>query len=201
MCSATKNLYVPDYAVPPGEIMQETLEESGKADDTMIIFTSDHGDMQGSHGLINKCLPHEESAGIPLIVYAPGMADQGKESDALICGIDFLPTCLDMAGLPALDTTDGTSFGPVLRGEKEKSQHRIFSERANWCMIVKDNWKLVGKRDEDPMLPTMLIDLETDPYELTNRVDDPELSNHQDSLLAELVAWNQELQANKVDIG
>ena len=105
------------------------LEESGVADNTMIVFTSDHGDMQGSHGLKNKCLPHEESSGIPLITYVPDLPGRGT-SDALVSGIDMMPTCLDLAGLSPVTSVDGHSFAPILRGEQELSDNPVFSERG-----------------------------------------------------------------------
>jgi arylsulfatase A-like enzyme len=71
--------------------MFEVLRGKGLADNTLVVFTSDHGDMQGSHGLKNKYLPYEESAGIPLIVKGPGIPG-GRVSDGLVSGIDFMPT-------------------------------------------------------------------------------------------------------------
>lgn len=171
----------------------DTLDRLGIADKTLVVFTSDHGDMQGSHGLKNKCLPHEESAGIPLIVYGPGLPG-GRVSDALVSGIDLMPTCLDLAGLPPVPSVDGVSFAPLMRGETETAGEAIFSERGSWCMIVRGAWKLVAKRLDDGLSPTMMSDLASDPYEQANRVGDPSVESLRGDLLARLVDWDRRVR-------
>jgi arylsulfatase A-like enzyme len=171
----------------------DALERLGVADDTMIMFTSDHGDMQGSHGLKNKCLPHEESAGIPFIAYVPGLPG-GRVSDALVSGIDMMPTCLELAGLPPVEGVDGTSFAPLLRGETERAGDAVFSERAKWCMIVKDGWKLAAERQDDGLAPTLMTHLDGDPYEFENLGEDPGVAGLRQELLAQLTAWDQDVR-------
>ena len=168
-----------------------TLDELGVADDTVVVYTSDHGDMQGSHGLKNKCYPHEESAGIPLIFYVP-RTPAGRVSDALVTGIDLMPTLLDLAGLPACESCDGRSFAPMLRGDDQPLDGPIFSERDNWCMVCCGDWKLAADRNGDASLsPTLLTNLADDPYELTNRVDDPTVAAERADLLKTLEEWNR----------
>jgi arylsulfatase A-like enzyme len=75
------------------------LDELGIRENTVVIFTSDHGDMQGSHGLLNKCLPYEKSCGIPLIISAPDGV-KNRECAIPVSGLDLFPTCLDYAGIP-----------------------------------------------------------------------------------------------------
>ena len=74
--------------------MLDALDEMGIADNTVVIFTSDHGDMQGSQGAVNKGLPWEESSRIPLIVRAP-KGVSGNVVEDVVSGVDFFPTCLD----------------------------------------------------------------------------------------------------------
>ncbi len=105
-------------------------------------------------------------------------------------GIDMMPTCLDVAGLPQVSSVDGKSFAPVLRGEIEAGGEAIFSECRKWCMVVRGYWKLVAERTADGLQPTMLIDLKNDPYEFENRVLDPALADLRTRLLADLTAWN-----------
>lgn len=168
-----------------------TLEELGVADDTVVIYTSDHGDMQGSHGLKNKGYPHEESAGVPLIVHVPG-APAARVSDALVTGIDIMPTMLDLANLPACESVDGVSFAPLLRGENQTLIGPVFSERNTWCMVCRGDWKLAADRNEDGSLtPTLMTNLRTDPYELTNRADDAAVAAERASLLETLDRWNR----------
>lgn len=171
----------------------ESLERLGVADNTAVVFTSDHGDMQGSHGLKNKCLPHEESAGIPLIAYVPGQSG-GRVSDALVSGIDFMPTCLDLAGIEPVTSVDGQSFAPLLRGETEHACDAVFSERGGWCMIVRDGWKLAAERHDDGLAPTLMTHLDEDPYELNNRAEDPACSDLRSALLAELTEWDRDVR-------
>ena len=169
----------------------ETLDELGVGDDTMVIYTSDHGDMHGSHGLTNKGYPQEESAGIPLIIHVPG-SPGGRVSDALVSGIDLMPTLLDLTGLPACETVDGKSFAPLLRGESQDLTGPIFSERNKWCMVCQGNWKLAADRTDDhSLMPTLLTNLRDDPYELDNRVNAPDAATKQARLLKTLQEWNR----------
>jgi arylsulfatase A-like enzyme len=167
----------------------DALERLGVDDNTMIVFTSDHGDMQGSHGLKNKCLPHEESAGTPLIIYVPGLPG-GRVTEGLVSGIDLMPTCLELAGINPVDSVDGQSIAPYLRGETETTCEAVFSERGNWCMIVKDGWKLAAERQDDGLAPTFMTHLDADPYELQNRVEDPSVSGLRKELLVQLTSWD-----------
>ena len=171
----------------------DTLERLKIAEDTMIIFTSDHGDMQGSHGLKNKCLPHEESAGIPLITYVPGLPG-GRISEALVSGIDMMPTCLDLAGLPPVEGVDGKSFAPLVRGETDRAGDAVFSERDQWCMMVNDEWKLAAERQENGLVPTLMTHLQEDPYELKNLADEPSVSARREDMLARLTLWDNDVR-------
>lgn len=172
------------------------LERLGVADRTMIVYTSDHGDMQGSHGLVNKCLPHEESAGIPLIVHAPDQPPHttGRVSDALVSGIDFMPTCLEMAGITPPQSVDGRSFAPLLRGQTDTAGDAIFSERGQWCMIVTDGWKLAADRTDGGLSPTLMTHLDDDPYELSNRVDDATCGDRRAQMLQRLRDWDRDVR-------
>ncbi len=170
-----------------------TLDRLGIADNTIIVFTSDHGDMQGSHGLTNKHVPHEESAGIPLIMYIPGLSG-GRMTDNLVSGIDMMPTCLELAGLPPVESVDGTSIAGFLRGESASTQDAIFSECGDWCMIVKSGWKLAAKRRGDGLSPMLMTHLDADPYELDNRAEDPACANLRAEMLKELTAWNTDVR-------
>jgi arylsulfatase A-like enzyme len=168
-----------------GRLLQ-CLEQLGLADTTAVVFTADHGDMQGSHGYTNKCGPLEESAGIPLIVRVPGGA-QGQVTDAVISGVDFFPTCLDYGSLPAGPRLPGRSFAPLTRGEKQELTGPIFSEFGDWKMVRRGACKLVV--DADDLAPTELYDLGADPYEMQNLVANPAYAEQQAALQAELVSW------------
>ncbi len=169
----------------------ERLETLGLAEDTAVIYTSDHGDMQGSHGLKNKCLPHEESAGIPLLAYVP-KTPGGRVSEALVSGIDMMPTCLELAGLAPVAGVDGQSFAPLLRGEPQDRSGPVFCERGEeWCMVVQGPWKLAADRRADGLVPTLMTNLTDDPYELCNLVDEPACAAIRQELLHTLDDWNR----------
>jgi arylsulfatase A-like enzyme len=178
-----------------GRLLDE-LEALGIAEDTMVVFTSDHGDMQGSHGLKNKCLPYEESAGIPFIAYVPGTPG-GRISDALVSGIDMMPTCLELAGAQIPDSVQGQSFASLLKGETTQSQDTIFVEnnQTNWCMILKGDWKLAAERQDDGLAPYLMTNLREDPYEKHNRFEDASVAELRKELLSELNTWNSAIKS------
>jgi len=166
----------------------DTLDRLGKRNDTVVVFTSDHGDMQGSHGLTNKCHPYEESSGIPLIVRMPGGVS-GVVTDALLSGIDFYPTCLDWAGLPGDPSLPGRNFAPLIRGKNQHLSGPVFSEMRDWKMVREGKWKLVVEGED--FEPVMLFNLEKDPYEMTNLVGCDRFSSQQDYLLRLIAAWSR----------
>jgi len=173
----------------------EHLQQLGLAEDTAIIFTSDHGDMQGSHGRTNKCLPYEESAGVPLIIHLPGTGG-GRVTDHLVSGIDFMPTCIELAGIDPVPGVDGKSIAGFLNAEADTTRDAVFSERGDaWCMIVQDGWKLAAHRQEEGLVPMLMTHLDKDPYELRNRSQDPEVAELRHRLLAKLHAWDQDVRS------
>ena len=146
-----------------GRIVQK-LEQLGILDQTVIIFTSDHGDMQGSHGMKNKCLPYEKSCGIPLIISAPG-GNKNVISDALVSSIDLYPTCLDYAGLPPESHLQGRSLAPLISGEKNNFDEPVFAEfipreDRGWKMVRDRKYKLT--LDWETMEPTLLFDMDNE---------------------------------------
>ncbi len=162
------------------------LKESGQYDQTMIIFTSDHGDMQWCHnGLIDKGFLYEEAMRIPLIVRRPEISG-GKVSDALVTNMDILPTILDDAGISS--ACDGQTLFPVINGESEGREeflmefhgiHFLYTQRA---VIRRDGMKFIwtpGDIDE-------LYDLNTDPEELHNLIAEEDHQNDRDEMVVSL---------------
>jgi len=179
-----------------GRILQQ-LEEDGLAENTLVVFTSDHGDLQGSHGLTNKALFWEESVRIPMIVSVPGGA-HGVETDALISTTDFMPTLLDLAGCPAAPSAEGFSYAPLLRGETQPRQSFVISENeqaAQWVMIRTDRFKLVVNRYD--LEPTHFFDLKNDPYEMNNLINHPDVRTEIEQLKQLLTNRYNELQTRK----
>lgn len=165
-----------------GLILQE-LENLGIAEDTMILFSADHGDMQGSHGLKNKCLPFERSCGIPLIIKVPGM-EQKRVVDIPVSAVDYYPTCMEVAGGKSEKILPGESLIPLLTGEKT-SHAPVFSENHllkdnTWFMIRDMRWKLTI--DAKTHQPVSLYDMQTDPEESKNLVNDTNYRKEQECL-------------------
>lgn len=104
----------------------KTLEETGQADNTIVIFTSDHGEMAGSHGRMYKNVPHEESVRVPFFVRYPGVTPKGKKSDAMFASIDIYPTLCGLAGIPVPSHCKGKDMSAVMRGQKTNGSDVVF---------------------------------------------------------------------------
>lgn len=152
------------------------LKELNIYDNTIIFFTSDHGDMQGSHGMKNKTKPYEESAGIPLIIKVPEGA-KGVICKDPVSVVDFFPTCVEYAGIDLSKyeklNLPGQSLAPFTKGESQDLTLPAFSEMKNWKMIREGNLKLVVRRNKwkRNLIAKELYDLENDPYEMTNFIN------------------------------
>ena len=158
----------------------ETLEETGQRERTVIIFTSDHGEMLGDHGLIQKgCRFYEGLVRVPLIFSWPGHFEQGLRSDALVGLLDKVPSLLDLAGLEISDRMQGMSLLPILKGEVPPSHHRDFvrcefydaldQPDGTFATMYRDRrYKLVMYHGH---AHGELYDLETDPGEFENLWD------------------------------
>jgi len=167
------------------------LEERGRMDDTLIVFTSDHGDYLGDHWLGEKELFHEESVRIPLIVYDPsdaGRARAGSVVEDLVESIDLVPTFVEAVGGEAPPhLLEGRSLLPLLRGATPEGwRDAVFSEsdfssrgarhtlglapnEARAFMVRTEDWKLVLYERHPPQL----FDLSNDPRELDDLGADP----------------------------
>jgi arylsulfatase A-like enzyme len=145
----------------------DVVRERGEADNTLVVFSADHGEMLGEHGMWGKSKWHDPSSGIPLIAAGPGVAG-GRVSDALVSLHDLAATFLDCAGASPLPGADAISLRPLLGGRTDAHRPFLYSglfnqAREGWDMIVADRWKLVRKDEA-----CILHDLEADPYEDTD---------------------------------
>lgn len=146
----------------------DTLEARGEADRTIVVFTADHGEMMGDHGMIQKSVMYEGALRVPLIISAPWMTGP-SESDSLAELIDLAPTFLELADADFnRHDMDACSLLPLLKGEKKEHKPFQLSELINTQMIYDGRWKWIrsfNDRDE-------LYDLQEDPQELHNRIDE-----------------------------
>lgn len=104
----------------------KALDDSGQADDTIVIYTSDHGEMMGSHGRMQKQVPFEESCRVPFMVRYPGVTKPAGKSNALFASVDIYPTLCGLAGIPVPAHCVGRDFSPLIRGQKLEESEMVF---------------------------------------------------------------------------
>ncbi|HEO72534.1 MAG TPA: DUF4976 domain-containing protein [Candidatus Hydrogenedentes bacterium] len=101
-------------------------EGRGSVNDTIVVLTSDHGDMMGSHGLLAKTVMYEESVTVPLLIKAPGLEPRTERH--VVSQVDLVPTLLDMLGAMVPETLQGISLRPLLESGKPPSSSDVFVE-------------------------------------------------------------------------
>ncbi len=155
-----------------GEVL-DAFESCGLAEDSVVIFTSDHGDLLGEHGLFYKMSFREHASRVPLVVSAPGRFEPRRVREPVSL-VDLLPTIADLAR-PGLSSAlarpvDGRSLVPVLEGAAETDdatavgEYLAESALGPMVMIRRGPWKFIHTASD----PDQLFDLETDPLELAN---------------------------------
>jgi len=187
-----------DYWI--GQIIK-TLKEQGLYDNTIILFSSDHGDAQGDHNLIEKSFFYEGMVRVPMIFHCPARFAPGV-SEEFIQSTDIAPTLLSLAGLRIPENIDGQDVSPLLnRTEGWKSRDAVFSENypvqlvlgskapGPIAMIRTREWKLVY--EEEPTCRE-LYDMRGRADELHNVYHDPEHAKVRDDLVARVKQWLSE---------
>jgi len=173
-----------------GQLVAE-LKKQGIYDDTIIVFTADHGEMLGSHRMWQKMCMYEESARVPLIIKFPkGYPTQIRESNELVSLIDVLPTLSDYTGVPLPKPVSGQSLLPLVAGTSP-GRERIFVQydgnaapgNFQRCVVEK-GYKLVVDRFKEEQFME-LYHLDQDPQEMNNLAFDP---NQRDRMLTMLRA-------------
>ena len=184
-----------------GRLMQ-FLKASGQYDDTLIVFSSDHGEMLGNHRMLGKCGYFDDAFHIPLIVRAPGAAaGRGRTVDALVETIDVMPTILAWLGADIAVQCQGASLLPFCRGATPASWreavHFEFDyrnipgapgdrmDRKSFAAVRGERFKYV----HFPDLPPLLFDLAEDPQERVNRAADPGMAGVVSDCRAQLLDW------------
>lgn len=151
------------------------LRDSGLEDNTIVVLTSDHGDMNAAHRLEHKDLPYEESAGVPFIVAGPGV-QQGKVNSCHLVsnGLDLLPTFLDYAGRDAPAHLKGRSLRSILEEEQGTPWRDALPLETRLCghALITRRFKYMRFPIGEP--GEALFDLREDPGELRNAIFDPE---------------------------
>ncbi len=151
--------------------MVGALERTGLLDNTWIIYTSDHGEMAGNHGLMSKCVLYEPAVRVPLVVRPPGGCPP-RVVDSLVEHLDVPATVRAIAGAPDIAHSEGRSLlGGVNGPASPPSRSRTVSENWGFAAIETERYKLVV--DEDALEPCQLFDLSEDPSEDHNLFPDP----------------------------
>jgi N-acetylglucosamine-6-sulfatase len=155
------------------------LDENGLAESTLVLYMSDNGFLLGEHGLIDKRHAYEESMRIPMLVWAPGLVAPGSRIEEMVLNVDVAPTVLELAGAMIPETMDGASFLPLLRGEDVPWRDEMlfvyywefpFPHTPTVLALREERYKYIfnhGVWDTNE-----LYDLEADPRETRNRIDD-----------------------------
>ncbi len=203
------NITLVDRSV--GKILK-ALEESGKADDTIVVFTSDHGELMGDHGILGKTLMYEESIKVPMLLRAPMVEQAPRRVGGRFSHIDLVPTLLELLGIEERAGLQGRSRVPVLQGHENLDNDDVFIEwsgadgharaglgeaEPNQSMVhpyrtivTSDGWKLnlYGKGQGE------LYELNSDPYEMENLYHRSEQAGRVSDLAERIRDWQEETE-------
>lgn len=180
-----------------GEILK-SLKENGLEDNTLIVFSSDHGDMLGSHQVWNKERLYEEAICIPMIYSWPGRIRPGSNNSQVASLIDVMPTLLELCGGTVPDSVQGQSLVPVLSGKKETLEKDFtFIETPFCAMGIRTPTHMYGMlmNSEDTAIDDdryQFYDLQKDPYELNNLAKTDDSAALANEFRAKLVKWDKE---------
>ena len=148
----------------------DALASAGHAEDTIVVFSSDHGLAIGSHGLFGKQNLYEHSMRAPLIFAGPGIRG-GANSDAFCHLLDIFPTLGELARVQGPEGSEGRSLAPILAGRETHGRDAIFTAYRNIQRAVRDErWKLIVYPQINK---TQIFDLESDPIEMHDLAGEP----------------------------
>ncbi|MFC1637197.1 sulfatase, partial [Planctomycetota bacterium] len=191
-----------DYHI--GRVLS-ALKDLGLADDTVVIYSSDHGDFVAGHGMVEKCAVghnvYEDTLQVPLIFHWPGEFERDDTYDGLVELTDLYPTLLEITGIsrPAGGyDLPGRSLVPVLTGGTIPRKSYVISENWSQVTVIGERYKL-GTWITPPAKyatwnwgkthPGMLFDRQSDPLEVNNLIDDPEMKSVREKLRGFLTQW------------
>jgi arylsulfatase A-like enzyme len=145
----------------------DLLEERGELENTLIIFSSDHGEMLGDHNGWSKSVPWHESASVPMVVSGPGV-QKGTTCNLPTTNLDVTATFLDYAGLDIPDSMDSRSLKALLEGQTDTHRDVVLSGLNNWRLAYDGRFKYIEGYEDSPQF----FDHETDLNENNNLIND-----------------------------
>ncbi len=199
-----------------GRLLQ-TLDEVGQAEDTIVIYSSDHGDMMGSQGRLAKQVPFEESCRVPFLIRYPGVTPAGGRNEVLFQAVDIYPTLCGLAGIPVPATCVGRDLSGVMRGGKTPDIEYAFlmnqvdggpdapehgpaggnGHGGTLRFINQPSYRGVRTRTHTYAVTEtgrwLLYDNVADPYQMKNLVSDPVQKPLMEKLDAEILRWLKSL--------
>jgi arylsulfatase A-like enzyme len=168
----------------------DALKANGQYDNTLIVFSSDHGLAIGSHGLFGKQNLYDHSMHAPLIFAGPGVPKE-RQTAALCYLLDIFPTLGDLAGVPGPEGNEGKSLAPVLAGNQALVRDSLFTAYRNLQRAVRDDrWKLLVYPQVNKV---QLFDLHNDPAERNDLSTDPAHATDVERLTARMRSWQKDL--------
>ncbi len=180
-------------------VILDKLEELDLVEDTLVVFTTDHGDFLGQHGLTRKCIHHyEDLVKVPLIASMPGVIPQDAQSDSLQSTVDLAPTMLAFAGLPVPRYMTGINEKPVWSGEVKTLRENVIVENRHQPTTLNIK-TYIDKRYKITIYYNQtygeLFDLKEDAAELKNLWDSPEHQELKRDLLLKFLHADMSIEA------
>ncbi len=178
-----------------GQVLQ-ALRESGQEDNTVIVFTSDHGEGLASHRWTGKMMYYQEEAAVPLIVSWKGVTPGGRiDREHLVSALDVLPTICDYAGVKGPAVMRGQSLRSVIDRPKEAGHEHVVSEMANGparsFMVRTKQYKYMVFPAASGQKQEMFFDMPADPGEMKNLAAEPALAKEIERHRKLLADWNK----------
>ena len=174
--------------------MLAALSRTGLAEDTIVVYTADHGLSLGQHGLLGKQNLYDHSVRVPLILRGPGVP-AGKQVDALTHTFDVYPTLCELAGLEIPETVDAISLLPVVQGTAREARPYLHSVYKHVQRMTQDQaWKLIvySRDGNQGSSRTQFFHLASDPWELNDLSEDMGVAAERERLEGELARWQVE---------
>lgn len=172
-----------------GRILQ-ALEKNGQANNTIVVYTADHGLAVGQHGLFGKQNLYDHSIRVPMILRGPGIP-RGKQVDAFCYLLDLYPTFCEMLGIPAPGTVEGKSLVPLFDGRTDVLRESMFYAYQSVSRSVRDRRMKLIEHTVNGQRTTQLFDTVADPFEIQNLANHPARSADLTRLRTELVRWQK----------